>query len=187
MHRNSSILVAAAFALSVAGGCGGSNPPAAPGTAEPQRAPGARALLKNAKGETVGSATFTQASGGVTIEVHANGLPPGQHGIHIHDAGRCDPPDFKSSGPHFNPGGKQHGSMNPMGKHAGDLGNLTVAESGHGMLTVTSADYTLGDGASSLFHTGGTSIMIHADPDDNKTDPSGNSGARIACGVIAKE
>jgi len=180
-------LIVGALYISLAVGCGGpKEETAAPETAAPEQAQTAKAELKNASGESVGTGTFTQTAEGVTIEVHVNNLTPGEHGIHIHDVGTCEPPDFNSAGGHFNPGGHQHGSMNPQGKHAGDLGNITVGSDGHGMSSVTSSDITLGEGDNSLFHPGGTSLMIHADVDDNKTDPSGNAGARIACGVITR-
>lgn len=181
------ILVIGAFSISMVTACGGTKQATTTAeTAAREQRQTAHADLKNAKGESVGSATFTETLEGVKIEVHLSGLPPGKHGIHIHDVGQCDGPDFKTAGGHFNPARKQHGSMNPMGKHAGDLGNITVGSDGHGILTETSDDITLGTGDNSLFHPGGTSLMIHADPDDMKTDPSGNAGARIACGVITK-
>ena len=179
-------LIAGALAISIAVGCGGPRETTTSETAAPAPAQTARADLKNASGETIGSAAFEQTPEGVKIEVHVNGLTPGDHGIHVHEVGQCDPPDFKTAGGHFNPGGHEHGSMNPQGKHAGDLGNITVGADGHGMLSATSSDLTLGEGANSLFQPGGTSVMIHAGPDDNKTDPSGGSGARIACGVVTR-
>ena len=149
--------------------------------------PAAKATLRDAEGQEVGTATFKPAKGGVRIAVSVAGLPPGKHGFHVHAVGKCDPPDFKSAGPHFNPAGKQHGHKNPQGAHAGDLPNLTVAKNGKGKATHTAKGVTLGEGDGSLFGPDGTALVIHADPDDEKTDPGGNSGARIACGPIEKK
>ena len=122
----------------------------------------------------------------VTINGHFSKLPPGTHAIHVHNVGTCTAPDFTSAGPHFNPGGKQHGTSNPNGAHAGDLPNFEVDAKGIGDVSFAVPDMTLRDGPNSLFHAGGTALVIHAAPDDNKTDPSGNAGARTACGVIEK-
>ncbi len=144
----------------------------------------ASAMLRDVAGRTVGTASFTQQAGSVRIAVQVQGLPPGQHGIHIHAVGRCDPPDFMTAGGHFNPASRQHGLQNPAGPHAGDLSNLTVAANGNGSFSVTNAMVTLGTGPTSLFGPDGTSLVIHADMDDDRTDPAGNSGARIVCGTI---
>lgn len=146
----------------------------------------AGAALKDKDGKDVGVATLIQTDDGVRVAVTGYRLPAGTHGIHIHAVGLCEPPDFTSAGGHFNPTGKQHGRMNPAGPHAGDLPNLVVAASGEGGLDVTTKAITLGPGPNSLFGDKGTSFVIHANPDDEKTDPAGNSGARIACGVVAK-
>jgi superoxide dismutase, Cu-Zn family len=144
----------------------------------------ASAELKDGNGAPVGVATFTAAAGGVALKVEVHGLKPGRHGIHVHAVGSCVGPDFKSAGGHLNPTGKMHGLENPKGHHAGDLPNLTVAADGTGSATARLDGTSLGEGEASLLHAGGTSIVIHADADDEKTDPAGNSGARIACGVI---
>ncbi len=155
-----------------------------PGSALAQ-AQQAAAEIKDAGGQVVGNAIFTQQSEGVRINVEVKNLSPGKHGIHIHAQGRCDPPGFTTAGGHFNPYGKQHGTMNPMGPHAGDVPNLDVAQDGTGKLDYTDMLVTLASGPdNSLFKTNGTSLVIHANPDDEKTDPSGNSGTRIACGLI---
>jgi Cu-Zn family superoxide dismutase len=149
-------------------------------------APKAKASLTDAQGKGVGTATFTPAKGGVRIQVQLANLAPGKHGIHVHAAGKCDPPDFKSAGGHFNPAGKKHGLHSKEGAHAGDLPNLTVGKDGKAKATFTAKGATLGDGEGSLFGPDGTALVVHADPDDEKTDPAGSSGARIACGVIEK-
>ena len=146
----------------------------------------AHADFMNAKGEKVGTAVLTQVPGGVRIVATLAQLPPGAHALHIHTTGRCEGPDFMSAGVHFNPSMKQHGKDNPMGSHAGDLPNFDVDAQGRGQATVTVAGVTLADGANSLFHTGGTALMVHAAADDYKTDPTGNAGTRLACGVIQK-
>lgn len=150
-----------------------------------QTAPkGARADLVNAEGKTVGAAIFVPMDGGVHITATLSNLTPGTHALHIHAVGKCDAPDFKSAGPHFNPENKQHGTDNPMGAHAGDLPSFDAAKDGTAHLSVMASHVTLGAGENSLFHPGGTALVIHEKADDNKTDPAGNAGARIGCGVI---
>jgi Cu-Zn family superoxide dismutase len=146
----------------------------------------AHADFVNAKGEKIGTATLTQVAGGVRVEIAIANLRPGRHALHIHTTGRCDVPDFMSAGKHFNPGGKQHGRDNPLGAHAGDLPNFDADSQGRGRATVTAMGVTLGEGANSLFHPGGTALMVHAAADDYKTDPTGNAGSRLACGVIQR-
>ena len=141
--------------------------------------------LRDAAGRTVGTALLTPATEGVQVVLSASGLPAGVHGVHILQTGLCDAPDFTSAGGHFNPTSRQHGTQNPAGPHAGDLPNLTVDANGRGTLNAVAMGVTLeGSGANSLRKAGGTSVMVHATADDYRTDPSGNSGARIACGVI---
>jgi superoxide dismutase, Cu-Zn family len=142
--------------------------------------------LMNSRGEVTGHATFTQRPGGVHIRVEATGLAPGAHGIHIHAVGTCEPPSFDSAGPHLNPDGKHHGLDNPSGPHAGDLPNLIVGADGTAHASFLDRHVTLGTGRHSLFPAGGTSLVIHADPDDERSDPAGNAGPRIACGIIVR-
>jgi Cu-Zn family superoxide dismutase len=142
--------------------------------------------LADAKGADVGTATLTSAAKGVSIALDLHGLTPGQHAIHVHATAKCDAPDFKSAGGHFNPDNKQHGMNNPQGSHAGDMPNFTVDAKGNAKTTVTAAGVTLGTDAHSVFTGGGTALVIHAKADDMKTDPAGNAGDRIACGTITK-
>lgn len=148
--------------------------------------------------ERVGQATIRLANGGpggtaqllagpsqVTLSVAVAGLTQGTHGIHLHMVGKCDAPEFTTAGGHLNPGMKQHGTENPAGSHLGDLPNLTVGASGAGTITATlggSREEVLAQ----IFDVDGTAVVIHASADDYRTDPSGNSGARIACGVITR-
>jgi Cu-Zn family superoxide dismutase len=146
----------------------------------------AHAAFVDASGKSVGTATLTQTTGGVQITATLTGLPAGTHAIHVHAVGKCEAPGFTTAGGHFNPDMKQHGMKNPMGAHAGDLPNFDVAADGTASVSILAAHVTLVEGPNSLFHDGGTALVIHAGADDYMTDPSGNSGARIACGVIEK-
>ena len=122
----------------------------------------------------------------MNVKIEVANLPPGKHGMHIHAAGKCEAPEFKTAGGHFNPAARKHGLRNPEGAHAGDMANLIVGEDGKGSATVTAKGATLTEGQGSLFGPDGTSIVIHEGPDDERTNPAGNSGARIACGVIER-
>lgn len=144
----------------------------------------ASATLLDAAGTVVGEARFTEdAAGKLHVNVKVEGIPPGLHGIHLHAVGSCTP-DFAAAGGHHNPLSRQHGLNNPHGAHSGDLPNLTVNGAGRGHLNAVSDRATLSPGPATLFDGDGSSVIIHASEDDQITDPTGNSGGRIACGVI---
>lgn len=142
--------------------------------------------MQNAQGQGVGTATLTPSANGVAIKLDLHDLPPGEHAIHVHENSKCLAPDFKSAGGHFNPEGKHHGLQNPEGPHAGDIPNFTVGADGKAKATVVAPNVTLGSDPHSVFHGDGTALVIHAKADDGKSDPAGNAGDRIACGVIVK-
>ena len=145
----------------------------------------AQAAINDARGAAIGLASFAEDRVGVRVDVRVRGLTPGLHGIHVHAVGKCDGPAFTTAGAHFNPNQKQHGGLNPAGPHAGDLGNIEVKADGTGALSFVTPLLSLAPGASqSVLSGGGLAVVIHAQPDDDKTDPSGNSGDRIACGVV---
>ena len=142
--------------------------------------------IKDLQGASVGTATLSPAKGGgVSIALDLRNLAPGEHAFHVHQVAKCEPP-FATAGPHFNPAAKKHGLENPDGSHAGDMKNITVGADGTAKVVVLNTQVTLGDGPNSVFLNGGTSLVVHAKPDDMKTDPAGNAGDRIACGVIRK-
>ena len=146
----------------------------------------AQADVINAQSQKIGTVVLSQTAGGVKIDVNLAQLPAGTHAFHLHAVGKCEVPDFKSAGGHFNPTGKQHGKDNPNGPHAGDMFNFEVGADGTAKFSAVNTAVTLEAGANSLFHEGGTAFVIHEKADDYKTDPAGNAGNRIACGVIQK-
>ncbi|BBN98429.1 superoxide dismutase family protein [Sporolactobacillus terrae] len=141
--------------------------------------------LINAKNEEMGTAKLSETAKGVRIELEAEGLTPGIHAIHFHEYGSCTPPDFMSAGAHFNPENKKHGLKNPMGPHAGDMVNIFADRHGHVKTVLFNSMVTLKEGKpNSLRDADGSALIIHEKGDDQVTDPSGNSGDRILCGVI---
>src|ERR1700722_1249102 len=172
VHRSASIIAAtlAALCLSV---------PAA-------HAQVAKARLKSADGKTVGEANLVQGSHGVLIRLTISGLPAGQHAVHVHAVGKCEPP-FDSAGGHFNPAAKKHGIEAAEGAHAGDMPNLHVPANGDLAVEILNTDITLDKGRpNSVFDPDGSALVIHANADDYKSDPAGNAGGRMACGVITE-
>ena len=153
-------------------------------TPEAASAETAKAALKDASGKDVGSAELTQTPTGVLIKLSIKGLPAGEHAFHVHGVGKCEPP-FTSAGGHFNPGSRKHGLMAPDGHHAGDMPNLHIPASGELAVEVMNDSITLEKGKpNSVYQTNGTALIVHAGKDDYKTDPTGDAGGRIACGVI---
>jgi superoxide dismutase, Cu-Zn family len=151
-------------------------------------ATGAHATILDGSGSTIGWATLTEDSTGrLHLNVHVDGLTPGLHGVHLHAIGQCVGPAFTSAGGHHNPLLAEHGLDNPRGAHAGDLPNLSVNQNGRGHLDATSEGATLSPGTLSLFDGDGSAIVIHANEDDQVSNPTGNSGARVACGVIVAD
>jgi Cu-Zn family superoxide dismutase len=145
----------------------------------------ARVELATATGQSAGTATLAETPHGVLITAQLSSLPPGTHAIHVHETGRCDAP-FASAGGHFNPGGRVHGFRQERGPHAGDLPNFRAADNGSAQVEMLLTTVTLGSGSTSLFDDDGSSLVVHAGADDYLTDPAGNSGSRIACGVIRR-
>lgn len=156
------------------------------GAAHAQKTSSAHADLVDSQGDKIGTAKLTQTKKGVKIDLQVSKLPPGDHAFHIHTVGKCDPPGFQTAGAHFNPEGKKHGLKNPEGPHDGDMVDVVVKADGNAKATAVDSRVTLGSGKNSLFQEGGTALVIHAKPDDNVTDPAGNAGDRIACGIISK-
>jgi Cu-Zn family superoxide dismutase len=143
----------------------------------------ASAVLKDADGKEIGKATLLTTPGGTLITLELTAAPPGAHGFHIHTTGKCEPPKFESAGGHFNPDESQHGFLNAEGPHAGDMPNIHVPENGKLTVEVLNTLVTVG-GENALLDEDGAALVLHADPDDYKSDPAGHAGGRIACGVI---
>ena len=158
--------------------------PYVPGITNPP--PAAAARLVDARGRAVGNATLLQERRGVRVLLDVNGLTPGTKGVHIHEVGRCDAPSFESARAHLNPTNAAHGTANPRGPHAGDLPNIALDSAGRGHLEYTARLLTLEKRANPLFDADGSALIVHEQADDMATDPDGNSGARLACGVIVR-
>lgn len=166
----------AAAALSACATNGDDVPPAGPAAAA--------ADLRDAGGRTLARATAQEAGDSIRIRVEAAGLAPGAYGVHVHAVGRCDAPAFTTAGPHWNPTGQQHGKDNPQGMHKGDLPNLLVGADGRGSFEYTISGASLAGRVNPALDADGAAVLVHQSADDYRTDPSGNSGARIACGVL---
>lgn len=146
------------------------------------------APIINVEGKRIGEVEILETAEGMTIDILAEGLPPGKKGIHIHEKGECTLPDFESAGSHLNPHDKEHGFENPKGYHLGDLPNIEVQPNGTVNVSLTLTELTLKPGAeNTILDKDGSAIVIHENEDDYKTDPAGNAGARIACAAIIKE
>ena len=176
MKRLASLLLTGIFVL------GGACAHQGHGTAMAGSSSGASAELHDAAGVTKAHAQVSEMDGGLRVKVQAEQMAPGSYGIHIHAIGKCDPPDFTTAGPHWNPAGRQHGKDNPQGMHEGDLPNLVIGADGTGTLDFVAGGATL----TGLLDADGAAIVLHAGADDYRTDPSGNSGARVACGVLGR-
>lgn len=144
----------------------------------------AEAPMRSSANEEIGRAVLREFGAGVQISLEVKGLKPGRHGFHLHKVGQCLPPDFLSAGSHLNPEGREHGRRNPRGHHLGDLPNLEIGPGGTGSIVVMVPGVTLREGPHTLMDNDGTSLVIHADPDDETTEPVGKAGPRIACGTI---
>lgn len=153
-------------------------------TAQTEAAPMATAKLAAGDGSARGMATVTQAADGLHVVVKAMGLTPGIHAVHVHTTGQCVGPDFTTAGGHWNPTARKHGKDNPDGMHMGDMPNMTVAADGTGSIEYHISGGTILGGTTPLLDADGAAVVIHAKPDDNVSDPAGNAGGRIACGVL---
>lgn len=183
---NRLFLSAAALCFALAGCATGEAGTTGAGMAATTKGPAAHANLVGADGSARGMAHVTASANGLDVHVEATGVPAGVHGIHIHTVGRCDGPDFQTAGGHWNPTSRAHGTENQQGAHSGDLPNITIGADGRGMLHFSVPGATLEGQGASLLDADGAAVVIHANADDYRTDPSGNSGGRIACGVLTK-
>lgn len=181
--KSFNILLSAGAALLFIGGCQSARSTAGKEAAVPPTVLDVPML--GSTGQTIGLAKLSEVPEGVRIQLQVSGLKPGLHGLHFHEKPVCEAPDFTTAGSHFNPFHKEHGFENPKGAHAGDLPNLLVDEQGKAQVDFITQSVALApDKPNSLYHAGGTSLVIHEQADDLKTDPAGNSGKRIACGVV---
>ena len=176
-------LVALSALAAALGGCAMETRQRAAASAAQSPAP-ASASIRNRAGLEVAAATATQVGDSIRLTLEATRMPQGTYGAHIHSSGRCDAPEFAGAGPHWNPTGQQHGKNNPAGMHKGDLPNLLVGTDGRGTLEIIVPGAMVAGGGMAMLDADGAAIVIHERPDDYRTDPSGNSGGRIACGVF---
>lgn len=174
MRFSTGCAIAAAFMI---GGCAGTN--------VPSRQVVAAATILSAENSVTGNAVVAVQDGEIELQLEGMDLPPGVHGVHLHTTGRCVPPGFSSAGGHLDPFGRKHGTLNPQGPHLGDLPNLTIADNGMGRYVVPLRG-SYADVMEKMFDDDGTAIVVHARADDYRTDPSGDSGGRIGCGVFAR-
>ncbi|HEY0043752.1 MAG TPA: superoxide dismutase family protein [Allosphingosinicella sp.] len=178
-------LCAAAGMALLASACANQRDEEGPLAGVPLGPAAAAAEIQDAGGRVVARATAEEAGEGVRLRIEAEGMAPGAYGAHVHTTGRCDAPGFTTAGPHWNPTGQQHGKDNPAGMHKGDLPNLLVGTDGRGSFEYTVLGAAIGGGgASAMLDMDGAAVVIHQRADDYRTDPSGNSGDRIACGVL---
>ncbi len=145
----------------------------------------ATAVLLAADGSRRGEAKVTEATDGLHVAVRAMGITPGVHAVHVHTTGTCTPPDFTSAGGHWNPTARQHGKDNPAGMHMGDLPNLSAGADGTGQIEFVIPGATLRTGSNAVLDADGAAIIVHAQADDYKSDPAGNAGGRVACGILS--
>jgi Cu-Zn family superoxide dismutase len=178
--KTAPLLLSLSCALSL-GACATTGTQSAGGHA----APTALASLMAGDGAARGEARVTEAADGLHVLVKASGLKPGIHAVHVHMTGACTGPDFTSAGGHWNPTGRKHGMDNPAGMHMGDMPNMTVGSDGSGQLEYVIAGGALTAGTTPLLDADGAAVVVHAAPDDNVTDPAGNAGGRMACGVLS--
>ena len=174
-------IIAASIAVA---GCAMTDSPAEQAGSSAPGETAATATLRTATGRDNATASATQVGDSIRVRIEALAMPPGTYGAHIHAVGRCDAPDFASAGPHWNPSGKQHGKNNPAGMHKGDLPNLLVGTDGRGSLEINVPASRISEGSMPMLDADGAAVVIHDRADDYQTVPSGNSGARIACGVF---
>lgn len=167
-------------------GAGRQGAPVSPAASIPAAGAAAHAMLKDAQGRTLGDVTLRDASGGVLIKADLQNVPAGTHAFHIHTVGKCDPPDFMTAGGHFNPTMMKHGLLASGGPHAGDMPNIFVGSDRRLSVEVLDTNVSLAPGPKSLFDADGSALVLHAMGDDYTSDPAGNAGGRIACGVITK-
>ncbi len=169
--------------LTIAAGCALSACVTAP--SQPSRDVGrAVATLFDGNGEQRGQAEIFLTEEGLAVDIRVYGVAPGVHAVHIHETGACEPPDFASAGGHWNPLGRDHGRESPSGQHMGDMPNIVVGQGGNGVIELTIDGAQMARGRTALLDEDGAAVVLHARPDDYRSQPSGAAGPRIACGVI---